>query len=504
MARRASARQDPVPEAPEPAPKRKGTRRTTPSAETLAALGPDRLIGLILGETARNPAFKKLVSAALAALQGPDAVAAIVDRRLTALEGARGYIDWQKRRAFTADLNATVSVILNELRPLDPAAALDRLARFLSGADSVLERVDDSLGLTEGVYERAADAAVEIAAALPAEAAERFALSLVPRLARRPDGLFGVLLADLIPRLPEAALGALDAALAGAAAALPPPRDPAAPRDWQSRSARTGLLRLRQDLADRRGDVDGFIRLEAEIAPDQPDRAALGERLLGAGRAAEALDWLRRPPGRGRTLTRADLIAGAPAPGNAERTSVALEIRALDALGRRDEAQALRWRRFEETLDREMLRDHLAKLPDFEDDEALERAFAHALAHPQPYRALTFLINWPNLDAAARLVRDRRADWEGSRYEVLAPAAEALEEAHPREAAFLYRLLIDDILEHGRGHAYAHAARYLALLDGLSNRLEGGSLDPDPAAYREGLRRAHGRKSGFWSLVAGG
>ena len=42
--------------------------------------------------------FKKLVSAALASLQGPDAVAAIVDRRLTALEGAQSYIDWQKRR----------------------------------------------------------------------------------------------------------------------------------------------------------------------------------------------------------------------------------------------------------------------------------------------------------------------------------------------------------------------------------------------------------------------
>ncbi|PJI37122.1 hypothetical protein CTI14_67870, partial [Methylobacterium radiotolerans] len=49
-------------------------------------------IALILGETGRNPAFKKLVSAALASLQGPEAVAAIVDRRLTALEGAQGYI----------------------------------------------------------------------------------------------------------------------------------------------------------------------------------------------------------------------------------------------------------------------------------------------------------------------------------------------------------------------------------------------------------------------------
>ena len=126
----------------------KGVRRTTPAPETLAELGPERLIGLILDETARNPAFKKLVTAALAARQGPEAVAAMVDRRLAALEGARSYIDWQKRRSFAADLDATVSVILNELRPLDPEAALDRIVRFLGGSDGVLNRVDDGSGRT--------------------------------------------------------------------------------------------------------------------------------------------------------------------------------------------------------------------------------------------------------------------------------------------------------------------------------------------------------------------
>ncbi len=103
----------------------------------------------------------------------------MIDRRLTALESAQGYIDWQKRRAFAADLNATVTVILDELRPLDAGAALERLKRFLDGADSVLNRVDDSTGAVQGVYERATEAFVAIAAALsPAEAA-RVAAGLV-------------------------------------------------------------------------------------------------------------------------------------------------------------------------------------------------------------------------------------------------------------------------------------------------------------------------------------
>ncbi len=152
---------------------------------------------VILDETQRNPAFRKLVSAALAARQGPDAVARIVDRRLAALEGARGYIDWQKRRAFALDLDATVSVILNELRPLDGEAALERLLRFLGGAESVFARVDDGAGTVQGVYDRAAEAAVEIGAALPSGTAARFASGLLPRVLADPTGALTVLLRGL-------------------------------------------------------------------------------------------------------------------------------------------------------------------------------------------------------------------------------------------------------------------------------------------------------------------
>ncbi|WP_375462594.1 DUF6880 family protein [uncultured Methylobacterium sp.] len=485
----------------------KGARRTTPSPETLAALGPDRLIGLILGETARNPAFRKLVSAALAALQGPDAVAAIVDRRLAALEGARGYIDWQKRRAFTTDLDATVTVILSELGPLDPPAALDRLLRFLDGADAVLNRVDDGTGAMQGVYERASDAAVEIAAGLDAVQAGRFALALLPRVAADPYGPFGRLIRDLVPRLPAEALAPLDAGLAEAAEALAPTEAPRAGKGGEAVAFRRDLhrvhlLRVRQDIADRRGDVDGYVALERAIMPERPDPLEIARRLLDADRVGEALDWVRRPqPSRLRVVTREMLTAGdfdAAAP---ERERLHLEIRILDALGRGADAQALRWTGFEAMRDAGMLRDHLAKLPDFEDEEALERALDHVGRDADPHRALAFLVDWPSLDRAARLVCDHRDAWRGEHYRLLGRAAEALGEDHPLAATLLYRRLIDDILGQGRSTAYPHAARYLLELDGLAGRLGPAALDPDPNSYRAALRRAHGRKHGFWSLL---
>nr|WP_276081386.1 DUF6880 family protein [Methylobacterium sp. GC_Met_2] len=479
----------------------KGTRRTTPSPESLAALGLDRLIGLILGETARNPGFKKLVSAALASLQGPEAVAAIVDRRLTALEGARSYIDWQKRRAFAADLSAVVTVIVNELRPLDPGAALDRLRRFLEAADLVLDRVDDGNGAIQGIFERASAAYVEIAGALPPEAASRVALGLVRPFTDDPFGPLGALLGETVSVLPVDSLAEIDGRLAEAVARPETGQGQKRAAAYQLDN-KTEILRLRQAIADRRGDSEAYVALESQIAPGSENRTEIAKRLLGVGRAQEALDWIRRKqePNARRTTTRADLIANFD-PRVPERERLVVEIEILDALGRIAEAQNLRWGRFEQELDAPMLRSFLAKLPDFEDEEALHRALDHAGAFPDPHRALAFLTTWPDLRRAARLVTDHPTVWNGAlQYNILAPAADVLAQDHPLAATILYRRLIDGILDYGRSPAYPHAARYLAELDGLAERLEADVIEPDPAGYRAKLKRDHGRKHGFWSL----
>ena len=121
--------------------------------------------------------------------------------------------------------------------------------------------------------------------------------------------------------------------------------------------------------------------------------------------------------------------------------------------------------------------------------------------HFHVFGSLAFLAAWPALHRAAKLVEERPTVWQGDQYVILAPAADALAQDHPLPATILYRRLLDGILESGRSAAYAHGARYLMELDGLAGRLEPGAISPDPQAYRETLRRAHGRKHGFWSLV---
>ncbi|GJD82487.1 DUF6880 family protein [Methylobacterium haplocladii] len=484
------------------APAKRASKSTTPTRETLAALDAATLIRLVLDETGQNPAFKKRVSAALAGLQGPDAVAALIDRRLAALEKARGFIDWRKSRTFVADLDAMLATIVSDLRPLDAGMALDRLVRFLDGANATLERAEDSAGRIEGLYDDAVRAAVEIVRALPPTQVARVAENLVPMIVGESFGLLDGLLQDIVAVLPAEALGALDAQLVAALAAIREPtaedRAKANPYDfgpaYAIRMERLRLSRLREAIADARGDVDAFIAIESRDTREPPDAIAIAERLLAAGRAGEALDWIRRPYPYGHVGETSE--AGEPG-----WRRECIEIQVLDALGQHGEAQALRWSRFERVLDPQALRDYLAKLPDFEDEDALERAFAYASAQKDPHGALFFLVGWPQLDRAAKLVMARRTEWEGRFWQWLAPAAEALEHDHPLAASLLHRALLDDILDRSRHRAYGHGARHLAALEDLAARLEPGDLTPGHAAYEASLRKAHRRKSGFWDYV---
>jgi hypothetical protein len=152
-----------------------------------------------------------------------------------------------------------------------------------------------------------------------------------------------------------------------------------------------------------------------------------------------------------------------------------------------------------------MLRDYIAALPDFEAFAALDRAFAHALQARDIHSALQFLVEWPKLDMASRLVISRQGQWSGRLYTLLPRIAEALQHDHPLAAAILFRALLDDILANARSKAYPHAARYLKVLDAIApaSDVEAASANglQTHAPYRANLQQQHGRKAGFRTLT---
>jgi hypothetical protein len=74
--------------------------------------------------------------------------------------------------------------------------------------------------------------------------------------------------------------------------------------------------------------------------------------------------------------------------------------------------------------------------------------------------------------------------------------------ADPLAATMVLRAMIDFSLTNNRSTRYKHAARHLLDCAGLSSVIEDfGGLEPHDA-YEARLRREHGRKSSFWSLIA--
>jgi hypothetical protein len=248
-----------------------------------------------------------------------------------------------------------------------------------------------------------------------------------------------------------------------------------------------------QVLADAQGDVDGYI---AQFTDSQavlpPIGAQIARRLTAAGRFDEAVAALdRATPGSFAQLVGAVLgRPSLPGPGALDWEDAYIEV--LEARGQGDLAQEMRWASFERGLSVDRLRDHLKRLPDFDDVEAEDKALAHAEDFHDLHAALGFLIDWPAWDRAARLVLRRSADLDGDRPELLEPAARAIEGRHPLAATLLLRAMILDTARYARTARYKDAQRQLLEAASLAPAIAdwGGHEDADAFAARvAGFRR---------------
>jgi hypothetical protein len=421
------------------------------TADKLEALGARRLAELLAELSTADPVVRKAAKLALAAGQSPAKLLAEIDKRLRTIARSKTFIDWDRRKPLVQELENLRTTITGTLAPLDARAAAERMVDFLNLSDTLYERVDDSSGTVATVFRRAIADVGHLWGQVPGadpDALAHLALSLL----RSND--YGV--KDGIVSSLGTAMGAdgrvrLKAMLHEALAAAPKPRS----HEWSFDDRRHALAQALAELADVEQDVDGFIAAVRATGNEAGFAVEIAKRLLKAGRAQEALDWL----GKVRVHHNRDLDDVLYHGGWIKDEVTDLRIAALDALGCKDEAQQVRWTSFTETLDANHLRDHLKRLPDFEDFEAEERAKEISRRFADPHRALAFFVAWRDLHAAAQLVRERLEEFDGRDYVTLGAAAEALAGNHPVAATLLYRLMIESILGRVSANQYGYAVR---------------------------------------------
>ncbi|WP_353228762.1 DUF6880 family protein [Novosphingobium sp.] len=471
----------------------------TLNAKNLAALGAERLADLLLELATGDAAAKRRLRLELASRSGGSDVAAEIRKRLATIAKSRSFVDWRKIKPLAQDIEMQRAAIMDHVAPTNPVEAFDLLWRILTMAPSIYARCDDSNGVIGSVISLAlADlGVVSVQARLaPATLADR----VFQGVCANDHGQFDGLIALMAMPLGRDGLEILQARFSELAA-----RPPARPRPDERRliglgnsgplsdddgdagnHARTIQSAL-TEIADALGDVDAYAAcFSAEERTNPAIAARIAQRLLGADRAVEAMSALGTAEPRFRK-------------GGHWPDWQSVRIDTLDALGRSDDAQTERWAGFEQSLNADYLRAVIKRLPDFDDEEAEMRALAYVSAHPDFNQALAFLINWPAHDLAAKLVLARQGELDGNRYDVLTPAADALEQRHPFAATLMLRAMIDFSLIHARHKRYGHAARHLQTCEQLSKRIDDFGDRRDHAAYVAHLRRLHGRRSGFWN-----
>jgi hypothetical protein len=238
------------------------------------------------------------------------------------------------------------------------------------------------------------------------------------------------------------------------------------------------------DIADARGDVDGYIAARRLAGTEAVMVKEIGERLLAAGRLEEALGWLDRP----------DI------PEHRRGDLGPLKVEILDRLGRTGEAQAVRWAMFAASLSANILEEYLGRLPEEAAAEARREAIATACRHPNLHQSLHLLSDL-DPDVAADLVNRRLGEISGETYWVLRPVAERLAEHHPVAAILLYRRLADAILRRGHSQHYNHAVRDLVAAERLVPKVADWLGHPSQEAYRQQVATAHRQKRTFWERM---
>ena len=465
--------------------------RSKLTVQSLAKLGAPRLAEILIAEAARNRQLKQTVQMALAAETGSVEVASQVRKRLATLARSHAFVSHEKARELRAELEQLQAVIVDTIGDKNPKLAADLLWQYLDLHASVFDRSDDSSGRIGDIFRVACKhigALTKRAKSKPQDLAGIAFEKVTNNDYSIYDGLI-VSLSDALGKDGRAALRALlkqrralhltsDARVAIASGRF----------DYTL----SGLSLALRDLADCEGDADAFIETYQERDLANPAFATeIALRLLRAGRPEEALAALDRAR-----------------PSVSNRHFHELEwtdarIAAMDALGRSEEAQTLRYALFERYLSAPHLKAYLKGLPDFDDVEAESKALDHVERHRNVHAALAFLINWPALERAARVVLSRVKEVNGDLYELLDPAASVLEGKHALAAVLLRRSLIEVSLQKGRATRYKHAARHIREIDSQQAEIKDYGNHATHAEFMAELRRDHGRKTSFWSLLEG-
>ena len=130
-------------------------RASALNAKVLLALGPERLVELLLELAEGDPAIKRQLKLAVATGSSAQDAAAQLRQRLATIQRARTFLEREQRKAMVKELTGQLEAITGPIAKGEPAIALELLWAFLALGENVLGRCDDSSGMVGDIFREA-------------------------------------------------------------------------------------------------------------------------------------------------------------------------------------------------------------------------------------------------------------------------------------------------------------------------------------------------------------
>lgn len=403
---------------------------------------------------------------------------------LARIRRRRTFVSWRDTRAFARELRDLLALL--DTDRLDPRAGVECAEAFFRADAAILGRADDSSGEIGDLFRIDAR---EIFGRHAARVDDRdWLLKLIVKLLKSDDyGVRDSVLRAASSYLSEAELRTLADHFWSAGEKSRRAKSAAAD-DWTARAR----LRFVEQCAVELKDAALFERARRASWPTLTTASFIdiARQWLGAGQPAVALTWLER-------------IDPAERFGASERDELLRSI--FDQLDRRDDVEALLWRRFRAERTRLALNALLEVIGEQRRNEVIADAVI-AIDATTTFSLIDalFLLDCDRTAEAGEYVVRLHATVNGNDWYGLLPIGDDLAAARQSLAAtVIFRALLDSILTRGETRAYGHGAQHLRRLERLA---EGVDRWGDLASHQEyvmSLRERHGLKRSFWSLHTG-
>ena len=442
--------------------------------EQVERLGARRLAEIVVDHCHRDERLYQTVRIALAASTPGGPLVETLATEIDAVLTSRHFYGYRESNVLAQELDRIRKGITEYLFPAQPRAAAELLGRLIRLDANVFERADDSDGVIGDAIGQAVTDCGRAWAAVPERDPKFLAAEVFDLFATDEYGARSEVIAAFSKALGAPGLDELERIIGEGLE-----RAATGKQDYQR--ALTSAL---ENIADARGDVDGYIAAHRLAGTENGAVKEIDERLLAAGRLDEALQWLDRPE----------------VPEHKRGDIEPLKVDILDRLGRTEDAQAVRWSMFATLPSAGILAEYLGRLPQDVVAEARQKAIATACRHPDVHQSLHLLAEL-SPDIAADLVHKRLGEIRGEAYWALRPVAERLTENHPVAAILLYRQMADAVLRRGQSQYCEHVVRDLIAAERLVPKVEDWLGHRPQEAYRQQVATEHRQKRAFWEKM---